>query len=163
MLLTIGISIVWLLFTLAFFIFSSTHFALLFAIGSLLLWAWLLVSVYAVKSELDCEIMMANETYKNERMGYQLLVRNTSRLPVTHLNIHLIIEHVFTGTQASRHHTVSIPARSMEDFSFILPQNYMGQVNVRIKELTIKESFSFFRSKRKSNQQTSLLIVPNTN
>ena len=161
MLATIGISIIWLVFTAAFFIFTSTHFALLFAIGSVLLWAWLVLSVYLVKGKLDCELITANEVYKNERMGYQLLVRNTSRLSVTQLNVHVIIEHTFTGKKESRHHTLSIPARSIEDFSFILPQKYMGQVTLRIKELTIKDSFSFFRSKRKSDQKVSMLIVPN--
>ncbi|PIC57954.1 hypothetical protein CSV80_06510 [Sporosarcina sp. P12(2017)] len=158
---TLLISVVWLLFTLAFFIFTTTHFALLFAVSSLIVWLWLVLSVYLVKGKIQCDIITANEIYKNEQMGYQLRVQNTSRLPVTQLQIHLIIEHIFTGKQESHHHNLSIPAKSTEEFSFVLPQKYMGQVNIRIKQLTIKDSFTFFRSMQKMNTQSAVLIMPN--
>ena len=158
---TLLISVVWLLFTAAFFIFTTTHFALLFAVGSVLLWLWLVLSVYLVKGKVDCEIITANEIYKNEQMGYQLRVQNTSRLPVTQLHIHLVIEHVFTGRQESHHHVLSIPAKSTEEFAFILPQKYMGQVNIQIKQLTIKDSFTFFRTVQKKDTQSTMLIMPN--
>ncbi|PIC98021.1 DUF58 domain-containing protein [Sporosarcina sp. P29] len=158
---TFLISVVWLLFTLAFFIFTTTHFALLFAVGSLIVWLWLVLSVYLVKGKIECEIITANEIYKSEQMSYQLRVQNTSRLPVTQLQLHLVIEHLFTGRQESHHHVLSIPAKSAEEFTFVLPQKYMGQVNIRIKQLTIKDSFTFFRSVQKLDTQSTMLIVPN--
>ncbi|PID13877.1 hypothetical protein CSV63_15755 [Sporosarcina sp. P34] len=158
---TLLISVVWLLFTLAFFIFTTTHFALLFAVGSLIVWLWLVLSVYLVKGKIQCEIITANEIYKNEQMSYQLRVQNTSRIPVTHLQIHLVTEHLFTGRQESHQHDLSIRAKSTEEFSFVLPRNYMGQVNIRITQLTIKDSFTFFRSMQKMDTQSALLIMPN--
>ncbi|PIC82862.1 DUF58 domain-containing protein [Sporosarcina sp. P1] len=158
---TLLISVVWLLFTLAFFIFTTTHFALLFAAGSFLLWLWLVLSVYLVKGKIQCEIITANEIYKNEQMGYQLRVQNTSRLSVTQLQIHLVIEHIFTDRQESHQHKLSIPAKSTEEFSFVLPQKYMGQVTIRINQLTIKDSFTFFRSMQKMDTQSAMLIMPN--
>lgn len=158
---TLLISVVWLLFTLAFFIFTTTHFALLFAAGSFTLWLWLVLSVYLVKGKIQCEIITSNEIYKNEQMGYQLRVQNTSRLPVTQLQIHLVIEHIFTGRQESHQHDLSIQAKSTEEFSFVLPQKYIGQVNIRITQLTIKDSFTFFRSMQKMDTQSAVLIMPN--
>ncbi|PID21345.1 hypothetical protein CSV61_08915 [Sporosarcina sp. P3] len=158
---TLLISVVWLLFTLAFFIFTTTHFALLFAVGSFIVWLWLVLSVYLVKGKLHYEIIAPNELYKNEQMGYQLHIQNTSKLPVTQLQLHLVIEHIFTGRQESHLHVLSIPAKSKEKFSFVLPQKYMGQVSIRIKQLTIKDSFAFFRSVQKLDVQSTMLIVPN--
>lgn len=161
MLFTLLISVVWLLFTLAFFIFTTTHFALLFAVGSFIVWLWLVLSVYLVKGKLHCEIIATNELYKNDQMGYQLRVENTSRLPVTQLHIQLVIEHVFTGRQETHEHILSIPAKSAEEFASILPQKYMGQVTIRMKQMTIKDSFAFFRSVQKFDTQSAMLIMPN--
>ncbi|ARF16150.1 DUF58 domain-containing protein [Sporosarcina ureae] len=158
---TLLISVVWLLFTLAFFIFTTTHFALLFAVGSFIVWLWLVLSVYFVKGKIQCEIITANEIYKNEQMGYQLRIQNPSQLPVTQLQVYLVIEHTFTGRQESHLHVLSIPAKSTKEFSFVIPQKYMGQVNIRIKQLTIKDSFTFFRSVQKLDVQSTMLIVPN--
>lgn len=158
---TVLISAVWLLFTAIFFIFTKTHFALLFAIGSVLLWAWLLLSVHLVKRKIDCQLIAANELYKTEQLGYQLRVQNTSRLSVTQLHIHLAIEHVFTGRRESRHHVLSIPANRTEEFAFRLPQHYIGHVTLEIEKLTIMDSFAFFRLVQKQAAQAGMLIMPN--
>lgn len=138
----------WLVISSVVLVYVQTYFAVLFVGGMFVLIFWFWATVYVTSKNMVFV-----------QRGDELLIKNTSRLPLVNGVIRLRYEHLFTHTKFEETHSITVPKRK-EIIIRLTPSSCSGEYSIVLAAFSVTDSIKLFRENRPLNLVTNLIVYP---
>lgn len=141
-------------------VFSNTIVSMLFVF--ILLWplltvALLLLQRRRLKIDLNIPVPVAE---KNGHIQIQIRVRQSSRLPMLQMEIHMSCLPVFGGDREMYPLVLSVDGRQSCQYIYELSRNRCGKVRLQIESIRLWDYFHFFSVNKKVHLSEEMTFLP---
>lgn len=120
-----------------------------------------MISLYVMRRNL--KITMAQVlpiAEKNQQIPVQILVKNTSRIPVIHFRIRIRVENSFTGEQKFHDLKGAVTGKHPETLILTLQEKSCGNIHISLDHCRIYDILFLFRTTLKLKEFQDVGILP---
>lgn len=154
--------IVWLIFSVIFFIFDDSYLGLLLLIVTGIVVISLLLNIALLKNKLQFKLNTEGTVHKNESGRLTIKVKNKSLLPLSKVNILIEFENKLTNELDTKAFVLSLTSKESVSLPINMSSKYCGQIGVKIKKVYYYDFLGIFTQKLNVNSLSHLFVLPQT-
>ncbi len=155
------LGVIWLIFSIVFFIFDDSYLGLLLLILTGILLILLILNIVLLKNKLIFNLKTEGTVHKNEPGRLTIQVENKSVLPVSKVKIYLEFENKLTNQLDTKVFVLSLNSRESESLPLDMRSKYCGQIQVTVKKIHYYDFLGIFTRTVEVNTLSQLFILPN--
>lgn len=152
--------VIWIIFSIVFFIFEDSYLGILLLILNLVLTSLLIFNIIILKNKLTFELKTEGTVHKNEVGRLTIQVENKSLLPVSKIKLHIQFENKLTNELEEDEFSLSLNSRSKEFVPLDLSSKYCGQIRVTVNKVQHYDFLGIFAKEIDVNSLSQLFILP---
>lgn len=153
--------VIWLIFSLVFFIFDDSYLGILLLILTGILLILLILNIVLLKNKLVFNLKTEGTVHKNEPGRLAIQVENKSVIPVSKVKIYLEFENKLTDQLDKKVFVLSLKSRDSELLPLDMRSKYCGQIQVTVKRIHFYDFLGIFTRNVDVNTSSELFILPN--
>lgn len=152
--------VIWIIFSIVFFIFEDSYLGILLLILTVVLTSLLIFNIIILKNKLIFELKTEGTVHKNEIGRLSIQVKNKSLLPVAKVKLHIQFENKLTNELEEDEFSLSLNSRSKELVPLDLSSKYCGHIHVNVNKVQYYDFLDIFTKEIDVNSLSQLFILP---
>lgn len=152
--------VIWIIFSIVFFIFEDSYLGLILLILNVVLTSLLIFNIIILKNKLTFELKTEGTVHKNEVGRLTIQVENKSLLPVSKIKLHIQFENKLTNELDTKIFFISLNRRSKELVPLDLSSKYCGQIRVTVNKVQYYDFLGIFTKEIDVNSLSQLFVLP---
>ncbi len=154
--------VIWLIFSIVFFIFDDSYLGLLLLVLTGVLTILLILNVVLLKNKLFFDLQTEGTVHKNEPGRLTIQVKNKSILPISKVRVSLEFENKLTDELDTKAFVLSLNSRGSESLLLDMSSKYCGQIRVTVKKIRYYDFLGIFKRETEMNSVSQLFVLPQT-
>lgn len=154
--------VIWLIFSVGFFIFDESYLGLLLLILTGVLFIFLILNIVFLKDKLTFNLKTEGTVHKNELGRLTIQVKNKSLFPISKVQAALNFENKLTNELDTKNIILSLNSKGSEELPLEMSSKYCGQIRVTVKKIRYYDFLGIFTRTVDVNSSSQLFVLPQT-
>lgn len=154
--------IIWVVFSIFFFIFDDSYLGLLLLILTGVLIFLLILNIFLLKNKVLFDLKTEGIILKNELGRLMIEVKNNSILPISKVTIYLEFENKLTNELGTKKVSLSINSRESVSLPQDVSSQYCGQIQVSVKQVRYYDFLGILTRELEVSSVSQLFVLPET-
>ncbi|HLR59783.1 MAG TPA: DUF58 domain-containing protein [Pseudogracilibacillus sp.] len=154
--------IIWVVFSIFFFIFDDSYLGLLLLILTGVLIFLLILNIFLLKNKVLFDLKTEGIIFKNELGRLMIEVKNNSILPISKVTIYLEFENKLTNELGTKKVSLSINSRESVSLPLDVSSQYCGQIQVSVNQVRYYDFLGILTRELEVSSVSQLFVLPET-
>src|SRR5699024_6924414 len=154
--------VIWVIFSIIFFIFDDSYLGLLLLILTGVLILLLILNIFLLKNKVLFNLKTEGTIFKNELGRLMIEVKNNSILPISKVTIYLEFESKLTNELETKKISLSINSRESVSLPLDMSSQHCGQIKVSVKQVRYYDFLGILTRELEVSSVSQLFVLPET-